>query len=73
MPALKANSSPAMCGVVPTPPEPKFIAPFFALASAIRSLIEWIGELTLTTATSGEMPIMARPVSSLVTSSWNFL
>ena len=62
-----------MCGVVPTPPEPKFIAPFFALASAIRSLIEWIGELALTTATSGEMPIIARPVSSLVDVELEFL
>ena len=33
MPALKANSSPAMCGVVPTPPEPKFMAPFFSFAA----------------------------------------
>ena len=59
-----------MCGVVPTPPEPKFIVPFLALASAIRSWIEWIGELALTTATSGEMPIIARPVNSLVASIW---
>ncbi len=62
-----------MCGVVPTPPEPKFIVPFLALASAIRSLIDLIGELALTTATSGEMPIIARPVSSLVGIELEFL
>ena len=72
MPALNASSSPAMCGVVPTPPEAKFMVPFFALASAIRSCSVLIGELALTTATSGETPIIARPVSSLTGSSWIF-
>ena len=73
MPALKASNSPAMCGVVPTPPEPKFIVPFLAFASAIRSLSDLIGESALTTATSGEIPIIAKPVSSFAVSSWNFL
>jgi hypothetical protein len=60
MPALNASSSPAMCGVVPTPPEPKFIgrsSPWLG----DQVLIDLIGELALTTATSGEMPIIARP------------
>ena len=39
-------------------------------ASATRSWIERIGELALTSATSGEMPIIARPVKSLVASIW---
>jgi hypothetical protein len=50
--------------------DPKFIVPFLALASATKSWIERIGELALTTATSGEMPIIAKPVKSLVASIW---
>src|SRR5438105_4515865 len=46
-----------MCGVVPTPPEPKFIVPFFAFASAISSWIDLIGESAFTTATTGARQI----------------
>ena len=59
-----------MCGVVPTPPEPKFNPPGWDFANAISSAIDLIGDEACTTATSGEMPTIAMPVNALVASSW---
>ena len=37
MPAIDLSISPAKCGTVPLPPEPKFICPGFDLAYAMNS------------------------------------
>ncbi len=59
-----------MCGVVPTPPDPKVNPPGCDLANAISSAIDLIGDEVGTTATSGEMPTIAIPVNALAASSW---
>ena len=59
-----------MCGVVPMPPEAKFIPLGCDFAKAIKSAIDLIGDEVGTTATSGEMPTIAIPVNALAASSW---
>ena len=60
-----------MCGVVPTPPEPKLSAPGFAFAIAITSLTDCAGSAGGTTRASGEMPVIDTPTNSLAGSKLN--
>jgi hypothetical protein len=53
-----------MCGVVPTPPDPKLSLPGCAFASAMSSATEWAATLGLTTSTSGEVPASPIPAKS---------
>ena len=53
-----------MCGVVPTPPEPKLSSPGLALPIAISSLTELAGTAGLTTSTSGVLPTSATAAKS---------
>ena len=64
MPALNKKSSAAMCGVVPTPPEPKLMAPGLALAISISSPTDLAANEGLTTSTSGEAPSRQTPATS---------
>jgi hypothetical protein len=63
-PVFNRNSSAAMCGVVPTPPDAKLMVPGRALAISISSWIDLAANDGLATSTSGEAPSMATPATS---------
>ena len=65
IPALIFNSSPASCGVVPTPGLVQFILPGLAFACAISSTIVWILDCAGTTKTFGDAPITMIGMKSL--------
>ena len=58
-----------MCGVVPSPPDPKLTVPGLALAIAITSLTDCAGTEGFTTRTSGETAAIEIPAKSLAGSS----
>ena len=64
MPALNRNSSAAMCGVVPIPPEAKLIAPGRSFAISMSSRTDLAVYDGLATSTSGEAPSRAIPAAS---------
>ena len=64
MPALNRNSSAAMCGVVPTPPEAKLMAPGRSFAISMSSRTDFAAYDGLATSTSGEAPSRATPATS---------
>ncbi len=55
-PASCMKSAAQKCGAEPLPEVAKLSAPGDFFAAAIRSLIDMIGELALTTTTRGELP-----------------
>ena len=63
-PVVNRKSSAAMCGVVPTPPEPKLMAPGLALAISTSSPTDLAAKEGLTTSTNGEAPSREMPATS---------
>ena len=59
MPAMNSNSSPDMCGEVPTPPEAKLILPGCAFAMAMNSGSVLAGKSRLTSMTLASFMVPA--------------